>query len=120
VRETTLQTPSKVHEEGVGKRCSRHQSRESSLAARDEDHGEAGCPPAVHGGLQWGTYAPVACGSHAGAGGCLKEAVTRGKPTLEQAPARTCGHMERGAQAITGLLAGFVTLWGTHAGAACS
>ena len=38
---------------------------------------------------------------------------------LEQAPARTCGPMERGAHTRAGLLAGFVTLWGTHAGAAC-
>jgi len=27
-------------------------SRDSSLAAHDEDHGEAGCPLAVHGGPQ--------------------------------------------------------------------
>jgi len=40
--------------------------------------------------------------------------------TLEQAPARTCGPMERGAHAGAGLLAGLVTPWGTHAGAACS
>jgi len=31
---------------------------------------------------------------------------------LEQAPARTCGPMERGAQARAGLLAGLVTPWG--------
>jgi len=41
-------------------------------------------------------------------------------PTPEQVPGRTCGLMERGAQARAGLLAGLVTLWGTHAGAACS
>jgi len=39
---------------------------------------------------------------------------------LEQAPARTCGPEERGAHAGAGLLAGPVTPWGTHAGAACS
>jgi len=43
-----------------------------------------------------------------------------GRPALEQAPARTCGPVERGAHAGTGLLARLVTLWGTHAGAACS
>jgi len=36
-----------------------------------------------------------------------------GSPTLEQAPARTCGPMERGAHARAGLLAGLVTPWGT-------
>jgi len=34
---------------------------------------------------------------------------------LEQAPARTCGPVERGAHAGAGLLAGLVTPWGTHA-----
>jgi len=43
-----------------------------------------------------------------------------GSPGLEQAPARTCRHMERGAHARAGLLAGLVTPWGTHTGAACS
>jgi len=43
-----------------------------------------------------------------------------GSPTLEQAPARTCGPMERGAHTGAGLLAGLVTPWGTHAGAACA
>jgi len=41
-------------------------------------------------------------------------------PTLEQAPARTCGPLERGAHAGAGLLAGLVTPWVTHTGAACS
>ena len=50
-------------------------------------------------------------GPHAGADGCPKETVTPGKPTLEQAPGRTCGPMERGAHAGAGLLAGLVTLW---------
>jgi len=54
-------------------------------------------------------------GPHAGAGGCLKEADPRGEPTLEQASARTCRSMERGAHARAGLLAGLVTKWGTHA-----
>ena len=43
-----------------------------------------------------------------------------GTPALEQAPARTCGPVERGVHAKVGFLAGFVTPWGTHAGAACS
>jgi len=52
----------KVSEEGGGRRCSRRRSRESSLAAHDEDHGEAGCPPAVHGGPQWSRSPPAARG----------------------------------------------------------
>jgi len=28
-----------------------------------KDHGEAGCPPAVHGGPQWSRHPPVACGT---------------------------------------------------------
>jgi len=43
-----------------------------------------------------------------------------GSPVLRQAPARTCGPVERGAHAGAGLLAGLATLWRTHAGAACS
>jgi len=43
-----------------------------------------------------------------------------GSPALEQAPGRTCRPVERGAHAGAGLLAGLLTLWGTHAGAACS
>jgi len=39
----------KVSEEGGGRRCPKCRSREPSLAACDEDHGEAGCPPVVHG-----------------------------------------------------------------------
>jgi len=70
-----------------GRRCSRRWSRDSP-AAHDEDHGEACCPPAAHGG------------PHTGAGGCLKEAVT-----------------PWGAGAGAGLLAGLVTPWGAHTGA---
>jgi len=59
-----------------GRRCSRHQSRDSP-AACGEDHGEAGCPHAAHGGPRWTRSPPAALGEpHAGAGGCLKEAVT--------------------------------------------
>jgi len=36
---------------------------------------------------------------------------------LEQAPARTCGPVERGAHAGAGLLAELVTPWTTQAGA---
>jgi len=43
-----------------------------------------------------------------------------GSPVLEQAPARTCGPVKRGAHTGAGLLAGLVTPWGTHTGAACS
>jgi len=43
-----------------------------------------------------------------------------GSLTLEQAPARTCGLMERGAHAGAGLLAELVTPWETHAGVAWS
>jgi len=34
------------------------------------------------------------------------------EPVLEQAPARTCRRVERGAHDGAGLLAGLVTLWG--------
>jgi len=50
----------------------------------------------------------------------LKQAVTLGKSMLEQAPARTCEPMERGAYTGADLLAGLVTLQATHAGADCS
>jgi len=43
-----------------------------------------------------------------------------GEPMMQQAPARTCGSMERGAYAGEGLLEGLVIPWGTHAAAACS
>ena len=48
--------------EGGGKRCSKCRSREPSLAACDEVHGEAACSPAVHGSPRWSRYPPVACG----------------------------------------------------------
>jgi len=38
---------------------------------------------------------------------------------MEQTPARTCGPVERGAHIGAGFLAGLVTPWRTHAGAAC-
>jgi len=59
-----------------GRRWSRSQSRDSP-AARGADHGEAGCPSEVHGGLQWSRYPPASWGGpHAKADGCLKEVVT--------------------------------------------
>jgi len=61
VRETTLQTPRSAKKEW-GRRCPKCQSREPSLAARDEDHGEAGHSPAVHGGPRWSRYPPVVHG----------------------------------------------------------
>jgi len=63
----------KVSEERRGRRCSRCQSREPSLATCDEDHGEAGCSPAIHGGPWWSRYPPAARGRD---------------PTLEQVDAR--------------------------------
>lgn len=39
------------------------------------------------------------------------------KPTLVQAPGRTCGLMERGAHGGAGFLATLVTPWKTYAGA---
>jgi len=58
----TTSADTKGREEGGGRRCSRHWTRESSLVARDEDHGKAGCPPAAHGGPQWSSYPPAAQG----------------------------------------------------------
>ncbi|TRZ16712.1 hypothetical protein HGM15179_010402 [Zosterops borbonicus] len=43
-----------------------------------------------------------------------------GKPTVEQAPCKTCGIMKKGAKTGAGSLAGPVTPQGTHARAACS
>jgi len=114
-----------------GRRCSRCLSRQFSLAACGEDHGEAGCPPAAHGGPRCSRYPPVAHGRD---------------PTPEQVdawsklwprgrdPARSSRPLERGAHTRAGLLAGLVTPWkgptleqpvpeglhpveGTHAGA---
>jgi len=50
-----------VSEEGGGRRCSRHQSRDSP-AAHGEEHGEAGCALAARGGPQWSRSPPVARG----------------------------------------------------------
>ena len=55
------------------RRCSRHWRRDS-LAACGQDHVEAGCAPAAHGGPWWSRSPPEAHGeTHTGAGGCLKD-----------------------------------------------
>lgn len=74
-----LQTP-RLEKEGL--RCSRCKSRVSP-AAHGEDHGEAGCSHAVHGGL----HAP-------GGGYALEKATAHGKPMQEHgflAGIHTCG-----------------------------
>jgi len=104
-----------------GRRHSRHQRRDSP-AAHGEDHGEAGCPPAAHGGPQWSRYPPAACGRDPTPEqvDAWRRLWPRGEPVMEQTPARTCGPMERGAHVGAGLLVGLVNQQGTHAGAACS
>jgi len=93
-----------------------------SPAAHAEDHGEAGCSPAPHGGPQRSRYPPAAHGGpHTGAGRCLKEVVILWKAHAGAGSWHDlwpCG--EREADAGAGLLAGLVTPWGTHAGAVCS
>ena len=102
-------------------RCSRHWSREFSPAARDEDHGEAGCPPAVHGGPWCSRYPPVTHGSDPTPKQVwLKEAVT---PWGARAGAGSCQDLQTHGERSThqsSLLAGLVTVWGTQAGAGCS
>ena len=68
---------SKVSEEGLEGGAPSTVAEIFSPAAHDEDHGEAGCPSAAHGGPWWSRYPPVAHGRpHTGTGGYLKEAVT--------------------------------------------
>ena len=100
------------------KRCSRHWSG-GSPAAHGDDYGEAGCPPAAHGGPWWSRYPSAAHGQpHARAGRWAWRSLWPcGKPMLEQAPGRICRPMERRAHTGAGLLAGLVTPGGTHAGA---
>jgi len=62
--------------EGVVRRCAKCQSRKPFLATHDEDHSEASCAPAAHGGPQWSRDPPAARGRDPTAGRCLKEAVT--------------------------------------------
>jgi len=86
VRETTLQTPRSVKKEG--EEVLQMPEQRFSPAACDEDHGEAGCRPAAHGGPWWGRSPPAAHGRpHAEAGGCLKEAVTPSWSRLLAGPA---------------------------------
>ena len=89
------------------RRCSRHRSR-GSPAARVEDCGEAGCPPAAHGGPWWSRYPHAAQGGpHTPAHGCARRRLWPcGEPALEQGPGRTCGPVERRAHTGAGLLAG--------------
>ena len=113
----------KVREEGGERRCSRHWSRKSSLATHAEDHGEAGCPSAVHGGPQWSRLTPAAHGRDP-----TPEEVDAWRRLWHQwevyARSGSCQdlwtHGERQAHAGAGLLAELVTQWGTHAGTACS
>ena len=104
-----------------GRRCSRRRSRDFP-AAHGAAHGECrlyscspwrskvehispcspGRTPCWSRWRRWGSCDPV------------------GSPTLEQAPARTCGPVDRGAHAGAGLLAWLVTPWGNHTVAACS
>ena len=96
VRETTLQTPRSVKKEG--RRCSRHRSR-YSLAAHREDYVEADCPAAACGEdhseegislhpVEYHAGANIHTAAHAGprarAGGyALKEAAVHGEPMQE-------------------------------------
>ena len=104
-----------------GRRWSRRWSRDSP-AVNGEDHGEAGCAPAAHGGPRWNRYSFAAYGGpHARAGGCRKAAVTPWRLHSGVGSWQDlwpCG--ERGAHAGEDFLAGLVTLWGTHSGAAFS
>jgi len=71
----TLQTPKSVKKEED--KVLQTPEQRFSPAAFDKDHGEAGCPSAVHRGPRWSRSPPVAHGRpHAGAGGCPKEVVT--------------------------------------------
>jgi len=61
VKEATLQTPRSLKKE-QGRGAQNVWSRETSLAAHDEDHDEAGCSPAAHGGPWWSRSPSVAHG----------------------------------------------------------
>ena len=104
-----------------GRMCCRRRSRDCPVAHR-ADHAEAGSVPASHGGPCWSRSPSEAHGRDSSP----KQEDARRRlwpcrePALEQAPGRTCRPVERGAYAGAGLLAGLVTPWGTHIGAACS
>jgi len=112
----------KVSEEGGGGRGLRCQSREFSLAARAEDHGEVACPLAVHGGPRWSRYPPAARGRgpHAGAGGCLKEAVTLGGARTGAGSCQDLRSREERSLCWSRCVGRACDPVGTHTGAACS
>ena len=61
MKERTLQTPRSVKKEGGGgARDARADSLPLQLMMKD--YGNAGYPPAVHGGTRWSRYPPVARG----------------------------------------------------------
>ena len=108
-RETTLQTPRAGRKE-----------RERVLQALEQRFPTrprrlSSCRPRRSTVEQFCTLQPqVRIGAYV-----LKEAAACGEPTQEQAPGRSC-RPRRGAHARAGFLAGPVTPWRTHAGAACS
>jgi len=55
-----MQTSRSVKKEGRG--GARAAEAESPSLQLMKDHGEAGCPPAVHGVPWWSRYPPVVCG----------------------------------------------------------
>jgi len=69
-----------------GRRCLKCRSRDPSLATRDEDHGEAGCPPAAHGGPQWSRSPRAARGRDPTPEqvDAWRKLWPRGEPALEQ------------------------------------
>jgi len=69
-------TDTKLSEEGGGGRAPGARA-DIPLQHVEEDHGEAGCSSAAHGGPQRSRYPLADCGGpHVGAGGCPKQAVT--------------------------------------------
>ena len=82
------------HQGQWGRRRSHWSS--DSPAVYEEDHGEAGCPPAACRSPRWSRSPPAACGGpHVGAGGCPKEAVTLWKACTGSGSCGTCRPVER-------------------------
>ncbi|KAJ7407644.1 hypothetical protein WISP_125526 [Willisornis vidua] len=76
-------------------------------------------PMEVHGEAE--THLQPMEGHHAGASGCPKEGYDPMRSLhWNRLLAGTCRLMERRIHTGAGLVAGLVTLWGTHTGAACS
>jgi len=104
-----------------GRRCSRHWSRDS-LAARGEDHGEAGFPPCspLRSMMEQISMCSLWKTPHRSRWVHPKEAVTLWRAStgagswLDLRP-----HGDRGPHTRTHLLAGLVTSWSIHAGALC-